>query len=193
MHTKRVGGNRMVHQKHLALLKQGVQVWNQWRKEHAEILPDLSTADLSVVMEEALQEDLGRHTDELVQPCTERSKSTCNRPGSPTASVCRGRSNTAMPKRSKWGPPSTSQAKSPTIWRRTLSAREILSCRYARPSPISTGSWPFTGPASSTLSRPRCTSKSGAALSTRWRDCTPSTLESTDRPAPSSGSSTWHC
>src|SRR2546423_859268 len=36
----------MANQEHLALLKQGVEVWNQWRQEHAHIDPDLSRADL---------------------------------------------------------------------------------------------------------------------------------------------------
>src|SRR5947209_5674044 len=35
----------MASQEHLDLLKQGVDVWNQWRKEHPEIEPDLSKAD----------------------------------------------------------------------------------------------------------------------------------------------------
>jgi hypothetical protein len=35
----------MANQQHLAILKQGVEVWNQWRKEHPEIRPDLSEAD----------------------------------------------------------------------------------------------------------------------------------------------------
>ena len=36
----------MANQEHLKLLQQGVEVWNQWRKEHAHIQPDLSDADL---------------------------------------------------------------------------------------------------------------------------------------------------
>jgi uncharacterized protein YjbI with pentapeptide repeats len=39
------GGNNMATQEHLDILKQGVEVWNQWRKEHPEIRPDLSEAD----------------------------------------------------------------------------------------------------------------------------------------------------
>jgi pentapeptide repeat protein len=37
----------MANQEHLDILKQGVDVWNQWRKEHRDIQPDLSGADLS--------------------------------------------------------------------------------------------------------------------------------------------------
>jgi uncharacterized protein YjbI with pentapeptide repeats len=38
----------MANQEHLDILKQGVQVWNQWRKGHPDIvLPDLNRADLS--------------------------------------------------------------------------------------------------------------------------------------------------
>ena len=31
----------------LAILKQGVEMWNQWRKEHPTIRPNLSNVDLS--------------------------------------------------------------------------------------------------------------------------------------------------
>ncbi len=37
----------MANQEHLDILKQGVEVWNRWRQEHSDILPDLSYADLS--------------------------------------------------------------------------------------------------------------------------------------------------
>ena len=38
----------MANQEHLDILKQGVEVWNQWRKAHPDILqPDLQGADLS--------------------------------------------------------------------------------------------------------------------------------------------------
>ncbi len=36
----------MANQQHLDLLKQGLETWHQWRKEHA-VQPDLSYADLS--------------------------------------------------------------------------------------------------------------------------------------------------
>lgn len=36
----------MANQEHLDILKQGVEIWNQWRKEHSEIRPDLCDADL---------------------------------------------------------------------------------------------------------------------------------------------------
>lgn len=32
----------MANLEHLDILKQGVQIWNQWRKEHSDILPDFS-------------------------------------------------------------------------------------------------------------------------------------------------------
>jgi hypothetical protein len=37
----------MANQEQLAILKQTVETWNQWRKEHADIRPDLSGADLT--------------------------------------------------------------------------------------------------------------------------------------------------
>src|SRR5260221_293691 len=37
---------QMANQEHLELLKQGTAVWNEWRKHHLEIQPDLSEADL---------------------------------------------------------------------------------------------------------------------------------------------------
>ena len=37
----------MANQEHLDILKQGVEAWNQWRKEHPEIWPDLEGANLS--------------------------------------------------------------------------------------------------------------------------------------------------
>jgi hypothetical protein len=37
----------MANQEHLAILKQGVKAWNEWRAGHPDIVPDLSGADLS--------------------------------------------------------------------------------------------------------------------------------------------------
>ena len=37
----------MANQEHLDILQQGVETWNQWRKEHADISPDLNGANLS--------------------------------------------------------------------------------------------------------------------------------------------------
>ena len=37
----------MADEKHLAILKQGVETWNQWHEENWNIRPDLSEADLS--------------------------------------------------------------------------------------------------------------------------------------------------
>jgi len=36
----------MANLRHLAILKQGVEVWNQWRKDNPEIKPDLKNANL---------------------------------------------------------------------------------------------------------------------------------------------------
>jgi len=36
----------MANQEHLDILKQGVEVWNKWRKEHPDILPDLRRVNL---------------------------------------------------------------------------------------------------------------------------------------------------
>ncbi|MBI3941524.1 MAG: toll/interleukin-1 receptor domain-containing protein [Chloroflexi bacterium] len=36
----------MANEEHLAVLKQGVEVWNKWRRENPDIQPDLSEADL---------------------------------------------------------------------------------------------------------------------------------------------------
>ena len=37
----------MTDQQQLALLQQGVDGWNQWRKENPDVRPDLSGANLS--------------------------------------------------------------------------------------------------------------------------------------------------
>ena len=37
----------MANQEHLDTLKQGVQVWNEWREKHPDVCPDLTGADLS--------------------------------------------------------------------------------------------------------------------------------------------------
>jgi uncharacterized protein YjbI with pentapeptide repeats len=39
----------MANDEHLAILKKGVEDWNQWRKQNREISPDLSATDLSGV------------------------------------------------------------------------------------------------------------------------------------------------
>jgi len=36
----------MANPEHVAILKQGVEVWNQWRKENTQVAPDLFQADL---------------------------------------------------------------------------------------------------------------------------------------------------
>jgi len=36
----------MANEKHLAIIKQGVEVWNKWRRKNPEIRPDFSNADL---------------------------------------------------------------------------------------------------------------------------------------------------
>lgn len=40
----------MANPEHVDILRQGVEVWNAWRKRHHEIQPDLSGADLSRVI-----------------------------------------------------------------------------------------------------------------------------------------------
>src|SRR5258705_12475016 len=37
----------MMNEKHLSILKQGVEVWNKWRKDNSDKAPDLSRAYLS--------------------------------------------------------------------------------------------------------------------------------------------------
>jgi len=37
----------MANQEYVDLLQQGVAVWNQWRKDHPDIQPDLSELDLT--------------------------------------------------------------------------------------------------------------------------------------------------
>ncbi|HEU5382174.1 MAG TPA: pentapeptide repeat-containing protein [Ktedonobacteraceae bacterium] len=37
----------MANEEHLTILKRGVEVWNQWRKENPDLRPDLSQAHLS--------------------------------------------------------------------------------------------------------------------------------------------------
>lgn len=41
-----MGANSLANQQHLDILKQGVTIWNTWRKEHPEVQPDLTEADL---------------------------------------------------------------------------------------------------------------------------------------------------
>jgi uncharacterized protein YjbI with pentapeptide repeats len=36
----------MANPENLAKLREGPEAWNQWRKEHADVVPDLSEADL---------------------------------------------------------------------------------------------------------------------------------------------------
>jgi TIR domain/Pentapeptide repeats (8 copies) len=47
--TKR-GNAFMADQRHIDKLKGGVNVWNQWRGKHPEIMPDLRNADLQAAM-----------------------------------------------------------------------------------------------------------------------------------------------
>jgi predicted transcriptional regulator len=37
----------MTKKKELEILKRGVEVWNEWREENPDIIPDLSGSDLS--------------------------------------------------------------------------------------------------------------------------------------------------
>ncbi len=43
----RKGRDILANQEHLAILKQGVDVWNKWRDEHRDMLPDLSYINLN--------------------------------------------------------------------------------------------------------------------------------------------------
>jgi uncharacterized protein YjbI with pentapeptide repeats len=36
----------MANEEHVALLKQGVDAWNEWRRENPDVYPDLSKVDL---------------------------------------------------------------------------------------------------------------------------------------------------
>ena len=36
----------MASEEHLQIIRQGVKVWNEWRKKNPELKPDLSVADL---------------------------------------------------------------------------------------------------------------------------------------------------
>src|SRR3954452_1539816 len=40
-------GRSMASKEHLARLKQGVEAWNQWRRENPDARPDLSQANLA--------------------------------------------------------------------------------------------------------------------------------------------------
>lgn len=42
MLTKNAGELCMAHQEYLNPLKQRVEVWNQWRQEQPDVIPDLS-------------------------------------------------------------------------------------------------------------------------------------------------------
>jgi hypothetical protein len=44
----------MPNQEHVAIFKQGVEVWNGWRLRHPEIAPDLSSAMLSGIRREGV-------------------------------------------------------------------------------------------------------------------------------------------
>src|SRR6266403_1192924 len=39
----------MPHEEHVAILRQGVEVWNEWRRKNPTVVPDLRSADLSGV------------------------------------------------------------------------------------------------------------------------------------------------
>lgn len=40
-------GGKMTNQEQVELLKQGVEAWNQWRRNHPEIIPDLSESNIT--------------------------------------------------------------------------------------------------------------------------------------------------
>ena len=37
----------MANEEHVQIIRQGVEVWNDWRQKNPEVVPDLSKADLS--------------------------------------------------------------------------------------------------------------------------------------------------
>ena len=39
----------MANEEHLKILKQGVEVWNKWREDHPDVIPDLTGANLQEV------------------------------------------------------------------------------------------------------------------------------------------------
>lgn len=39
----------MANKEHLKILKQGVEVWNKWREDHPDVIPDLTGANLQEV------------------------------------------------------------------------------------------------------------------------------------------------
>jgi hypothetical protein len=45
-YTEERGSSAMANREHVGILKQGVRAWNQWRKEHPDIKPDLRKMDL---------------------------------------------------------------------------------------------------------------------------------------------------
>jgi len=57
----------MANPEHLEILRQGKDPWNQWRKEHPEIVPDLSNEDLSGIVSDVWsKEDENDDTDVLI-------------------------------------------------------------------------------------------------------------------------------
>ena len=40
----------MANEEHLAILRQGIETWNEWRQKNPYILPDLNKTDLSGVI-----------------------------------------------------------------------------------------------------------------------------------------------
>jgi len=56
----------MSKKEHVALLKQGVEVWNEWRTENPDVTPDLSNANLSgVILGDRFQERLNMSDADL--------------------------------------------------------------------------------------------------------------------------------
>jgi Pentapeptide repeats (8 copies) len=63
----------MANKEHLQLIKQGVDAWNRWRNEHADIRPDLIEADL--VRAELIEADLS--AAKLIQADLVRANLLC--------------------------------------------------------------------------------------------------------------------
>jgi hypothetical protein len=50
----------MANRQHLALIRQGVDVWNKWREENPTLTPDLRGADLIVGQTSVGQASVGQ-------------------------------------------------------------------------------------------------------------------------------------
>lgn len=69
-----IAPNQMPNRDHLAVLMQGVVAWNQWRKAHPRILPDLRKADLRLaVLDEIIFDDANLYRANLAGAVLQKS------------------------------------------------------------------------------------------------------------------------